>query len=271
MARLSARAVALLRPLSSPLFSLLFPDSCRLCDAPLQQVSRVPVCPACLDRVEPLTADYFCRACHTPFLTPYPLDEQQLCTVCRLGMRGYDRAYSFGFYEGPLRGLIHLLKYQGIDTLARPLGSYLNRALPRDEAFDLLVPVPMHWWRRYRRGYNQTELLAAELARSTRLPMLSVLRRCRATPPQAGLSRSARRRNVAGVFQVRRPEAVQGRHILLLDDVLTTGATASACAAALKRSGAARVSVLTLARADSRLTLPVEERRAISNAAGGSF
>ncbi|MDX2149670.1 MAG: hypothetical protein SFV54_02975 [Bryobacteraceae bacterium] len=128
-------------------------------------------------------------------------------------------------------------------------------AVPRCFRFDAIVPVPMHWLRRWRRGYNQAELLAREVSRSWGAPVRPLLRRVRSAPAQAGLSAAGRRRNVEGTYQLARGVNVAGLSLLLVDDVFTTGATASACAAALKRGGAKHVAVLTLARADRR---PVE-------------
>jgi ComF family protein len=149
-----------------------------------------------------------------------------------------------------LRDLIHLLKYGRVKTLARPLSVLLAQALPRDEVFDATVPVPLYWLRRIKRGFNQSELLARGLARRTGIPMLKALRRVRPTPTQAGLSNSARRQNVASAF---RSQGVQEKRILLIDDVMTTGATAAACALALKQAGARRVALLTVARVDRRM------------------
>jgi len=127
------------------------------------------------------------------------------------------------------------------------------RAVPLDRRIDLIVPMPMHWRRRFQRGYNQAELLAWEIAGRTLLPVeRKAVKRRRATSPQSELSGSARRRNVAGAFQLHRPSRIRGKNVLLVDDVLTTGATARACALALKRAGAGQVIVLTLARADRR-------------------
>jgi ComF family protein len=168
-------------------------------------------------------------------------------------VRGFDAAYSFSAYDGVVRKLIHLYKYERIRTLSRPLADLLARALPLDERFDCIVPVPLHWIRRWKRGFNQSELLARVLARRAGLPLLKALRRSRPTKVQAGLSNHARRQNVLKAFRAR---PVEGKRILLIDDVMTTGATATACAQALKRAGAARVALLTVARADRRL--PVE-------------
>jgi len=185
--------------------------------------------------------------------------------LCRLGLRGFDAAYSFGAYEGVLRELIHLFKYGRVRSLARPLGAQLAAAIPQDQRFDVVAPVPLHWRRRLARGFNQAALLAAAVARRYAVPVTRAVRRRRGTPSQAGLSNAQRRANVAGAFQVRRAERVRGRRVLLVDDVMTTGATASACAAALKRAGAAYVAVLTLARADRRpLVTPPAARPEVS-------
>jgi ComF family protein len=184
------------------------------------------------------------------------LDEEGRCALCRTNARGFDAAYSFGAYEGVLKKLIHLLKYDRIRTLAGPLADRLVSAIPLDQRFDAIVPMPLHWFRYWRRGYNQATLLAKELGRRGGLPLVRGVRRSRATPPQAGLSGARRRANVAGAFQPLRGRPLQGKRVLLVDDVFTTGATASACAGALKKAGASYVAVLTLARADRRFQSP---------------
>jgi ComF family protein len=215
-------------------------------------VSRIPVCGVCLAKPEPLAAECFCVQCRTPFLNPAPLDEEGRCGLCRRGLRGFDAAYSFGAYEDTLRELIHLFKYGRIRTLAGPLGELIASAAPRDQAFDAVMPVPLHWRRRLERGFNQSELLARAVARRYGLRVTNAVRRKRPTPAQAGLSHAGRRANVVGAFKVTRPQAVAGRRVLLVDDVMTTGATAGACAAALRRAGASYVALLALARVDRR-------------------
>ena len=203
-----------------------------------------------MDTPEPMSAEFFCSSCRTPFQNAFPLDANGRCALCRSGLRGFDAAYSFGAYEGVLRELIHLYKYGRVKTLAWPLSGLLAQALPRDEAFDAAVPVPLYWRRRLQRGFNQAELLARGLSRRTGIPVVRALGRLRPTPAQAGLSNSARRQNVSRAF---RAHGVQGTRILLIDDVMTTGATAASCAAALKQAGARRVSLLTVARVDRRM------------------
>lgn len=212
------------------------------------------MCGACLAAPDALLADFFCIQCKTPFLNRFPLDEQGRCALCRSGARGFDAAYCFGSYEGPLRDLIHLLKYGGMKPLARPLGEYLSRALPLDEAFDAAVPMPLHWRRRFDRGFNQSALLAREIGKRRRIPVWNAVRRVRATKSQIGLTNSKRRLNVRGAFRkARLGRPLEGLRLLLIDDVMTTGATASACGAVLKRAGAKSVTLLTLARVDRRL------------------
>ena len=203
-----------------------------------------------MDTPEPMSAEFFCTSCRTPFQNAFPLDASGRCALCRSGLRGFDAAYSFGAYEGVLRELIHLYKYGRVKTLAWPLSGLLAQALPRDEAFDAAVPVPLYWRRRLQRGFNQAELLARGLSQRTGIPVVTALGRLRPTPAQAGLSNSARRQNVSQAFRAR---GVQGKRILLIDDVMTTGATAASCALALKQAGARRVALLTVARVDRRM------------------
>jgi len=249
---LTRTATSSLRAVPHGFFSFLFPAECRICDIPLDVFTRVPVCRNCLNAPEPLEADYFCAICNAPFLNDFPLDANGVCALCRSGKQGFDRAASFGFYEGPLRSLIHLFKYSGMRPLAGRLAHLMDRALPIDERFDFIVPVPLHWRRRWNRGFNQAELLASELSEHRRIPILNALRRRKQTGNQAGLTSAARRSNIAGAFEPRAGIDLHGKRVLLIDDVFTTGATASACARALKKAGAGTVSLLTLARADRR-------------------
>ncbi len=214
------------------------------------------MCNECLNAPKPLEADYYCASCKTPFANAFPLDEGGLCAACRAGLRGFDRAASFGFYEGVLRDLIHLYKYAGMRPLGRHLARYLAHSMAAGqmagERFDAVVSVPLHWRKRWRRGFNQSEILARSVSRLRAIPYMDALKRVRPAEVQAGLGKTARRRNVTGAFAVRRGADVQGKRVLLVDDVMTTGATATACGLALKRAGAQTVSLLTLARVDRR-------------------
>ncbi len=188
--------------------------------------------------------------------------------MCRLGLNGFDQVYSFGAYESVLRKLIHVFKFEGVRTLQRPLGALLAQALPRETSFDAVVPMPLHWRRRWQRGFNQSELLAREIARRWSVPVRALVRRGRATAPQAGLTSAQRRTNVEGAFEVKDAARLKGMRLLLVDDVLTTGATASACARALKRAGAAHVTFLALARRDRRAALEAFNETAGAASAG---
>ena len=182
-----------------------------------------------------------------------------LCGRCRQGKYKFDLARSYGVYSGNLRRAILQLKFQGRMGLGPRLGGLLTRGwdcLPETTS-ALVIPVPLHSVRRRERGFNQAEVLAKGLLRKLRkqgkcegvryLP--NALRRTRATAPQVGLSEAARRENVRGVFSVERTGDVCNRTVVIVDDVMTTGATLSACAAALKRAGAEQVLALSLARA----------------------
>lgn len=205
-------------------------------------------------------------------MTGAGFDGQGQCRLCRLGANGFDAAYTFGAYDGELRKLIHLFKYAKIQTLARPLGAFLRQALPRDQRFDCIVPMPMHWRKRWDRGFNQADLLARETSRHTGAPVKALVRRTHQKAAQAGLTNAERRANVAGAFAVPRRLRLDGQRILLIDDVMTTGATAGACAKALKKAGAAHVTLLAVARVDRRFGMESNEkpRRAAAAHAGQS-
>lgn len=184
------------------------------------------------------------------------------CGQCRKGEYKFALARSYGLYAGNLRAVILQLKFQHRERLGKRLGELLVSVWrpfeePSEGETPVVVPVPLHLSRERERGFNQAALLARGLSRGLRQkwgregPRVDgrCLRRTRATLPQTGLSLQARRENVLGVFAVASAEDIRGRVVVLVDDVMTTGATLSACAGALKRAGALRVIALTLARA----------------------
>jgi ComF family protein len=164
----------------------------------------------------------------------------------------FDSAYSFGSYEGTLRKLIHLFKYAKVESLAHPLSRLMLQAIPLDLSFDFVMGMPMHWRKRWERGFNQADLLARAIAKRRGLRLATNLARKRYTKAQAALTEAERRENLKDSFCVRRPAQVRGKRILLVDDVFTTGATLRSAAAALKEAGAAHVTAVTLARVDRR-------------------
>jgi ComF family protein len=245
-AALPASAAAAARSIVDPLLSVLFPSFCVVCRSLLGEVSRGPLCPACFVDL-PRHHAALCR-CGVPLGGSAPAP----CGRCRRQRNAFTAGASLGPYEGSLRTVIHALKYSRRPRLAGRLADALiahpaARALLAPDA--LLVPVPLHPRRLRERGFNQSELIARALGRRTGLPLLTrALSRRRDTPPQAGLTAAVRRRNVSGAFVARPCSALAGRTVVLIDDVLTTGATARACAAALQEAGASAVHVLTVAR-----------------------
>ena len=157
------------------------------------------------------------------------------------------------------------LRYDGMRPLAKALAAKMAPVAPRVGAVELVVPVPLHRSRRWRREFNQAELLARELSRLVGIPCRpGGLRRVRSTSPQAGLSHRQRRENVRGAFAATDAACIKGRRVLLVDDVMTTGATLDACARVLKVAGARYVGSLTLARAKRRLVDANVGRRNVS-------
>jgi predicted amidophosphoribosyltransferase len=153
-----------LQTLSRSLFSLLFPSDCKLCHIPLDNISRLPVCDECLDEIHPVRAPQ-CVLCGDRLISAQLLMVDGMCVHCREEVPKFDRAVSYGEYDGGLRGLIHLLKYESVLPAAAPLGRMLADAIAellpgcRQET-PLLVPVPLHKNRRHSRGFNQSELIA---------------------------------------------------------------------------------------------------------------
>jgi ComF family protein len=254
--------VRVLRSPVDAIGSALLPASCTLCGSPLPRLSSVPICEACWTEI-PVQTGAVCLRCGEALEAPVVegLATTELCRSCRITPPAFARAVSFGTYDGRLRDAIHALKYDRMHPAARELGAMLAEAmgqlLPEVPWEMLVVPVPLHRTKHRQRGFNQARSLAQgaieALGRSHpewKLTLASsTLMRLRATGTQAGLTPTQRRKNVRGAFKVTEPKEVQGRHVLLVDDILTTGATARAAAQSLKRAGAASVYVATLARA----------------------
>ncbi len=144
--------------LAATLFNFIFPDDCRICESPLTNVSRIPVCTTCLNLPRPLEMDVFCRVCRTPFIDFHALDQNDLCKVCRTSLQNFDAAYSYGSYEGALQKLIQLFKYAKVESLAGPLALLMVQSIPFGENFDSVMAMPMHWRKKWERGFNQAEL-----------------------------------------------------------------------------------------------------------------
>jgi len=193
-----------------------------------------------------------CVRCGLPFAFGMEEDGEFECGACLADMPDYDRARAVFQYDDASRSMILAFKHGDRMEGAPAFAAWMARAgVELMAEADLIVPVPLHRKRLFRRRYNQSAVLALFLARqASKRVMVDALVRTRHTPPMGGLNRQERLRNMAGAIAVRdaRRPGVAGRNILLIDDVLTTGATASACARALRKAGAARVDILTLAR-----------------------
>ncbi len=223
---------------------LLFPPACPLCSSSFSSGWQEPFCRACLAGFKPLPPAH-CPRCALPFASGR---SAHLCGHCSRKAPPFDRVYTAGLYQETLRRAIHAFKYNQAVSLDRPLGKMLNRALPEPMAVDLILPVPIHSLRLRQRSYNQALLLARELGRCRRVPVNhQLLLRTRPAAPQQGLSARQREQNLRGVFAV--SENLSGKRLLLVDDVMTTGATARECAKLLRKAGAERVEVAVVARA----------------------
>ena len=214
-----------------------------------------------------------CSICGERLLSPFAFTGQQdgpRCGLCRRLEPPFAKASAYGSYEGGLRELIHLLKYEQVRPAANVLGRMLTEAVVSLEPFFgvaevVVVPVPLYSRKLRQRGFNQSEVIARAALKhgvvQDRLTLdAAVLERRRETQSQTGLTRHQRRENIRGAFVVTKPERIRGREVLLVDDVFTTGTTVSECARILRRAGASKVYVATVAR-----TLKADANRAESD------
>ncbi len=233
-----------IRAVASGVADLIWPRRCWLCEAD----TTAAFCDPCRAELTTDTGPTCPRCCGT--VGPH-VDLTDGCLQCRDSHFHFDAAVRLGVYGGRLRDAILRLKHEPGEPLAEELGSLLvEQQAGKLAAYQLevVVPIPLHWLRRWSRGYNQSEAVARVMANRLGLPCRSLLVRTRPTPSQQARSAAARRENVRGAFRVRRGVAVSGSRVLLVDDVMTTGATADAAATALRQAGAAQVAIAILAR-----------------------
>ncbi len=232
--------------------TLLFPSDCRLCGLPLASSSYLPVCPECLESIEPISGNR-CLLCGERLFSGL---EQSLCGECLTERPPFVKAAAYGSYEAGLRELIHLLKYEGVKPAAEVLGRMLGEAVTDlvpdfSDTAPVVIPVPLHTTKLRQRGFNQSELIARAMIKQRPLGLQlqlapELLIRKRETQSQVGYTRQQRLANLHGAFAAN--DAVAERDILLVDDVFTTGTTVSECARVLRRAGARKVWVATVAR-----------------------
>lgn len=247
-----------------------YPTDCRICKKPLLRAGVIPVCDDCEDAVLPQTTT-LCNRCGelldmegVRYAGQFPR-EGLLCSRCRMAPPEFERAVAYAVYQDELREMVHLLKYERMAAVAKPLGRLLARAIETLESDAdrqmLVVAVPLFPSKERERGYNQAVLLAdAALSDLNKCrpewilqPAHGVLRRVKDTRSQFELTPKGRRRNLQGAFAVTDKAILAGREVLLVDDIFTTGATARACAQVLRRGGAEKIWVATVSRAQPEM------------------
>ncbi len=244
--------------------SVLFPAGCRLCEKLLTRASRVPICEECLASFAPMPARV-CEVCGSAPETMLLETTEQgkpasdsgsdplVCVACQVRTYAFDRARSHAVYDTALVHAIVMLKFERIEPLGAWFAERLAEVVCKEAetlAADVVVPVPLHRQRERERGYNQADLIAKPLAKRLGLPYRGVLlMRTRPRPDKQVLSLTERWESVRGAFATRPGSQVDNLRVLLVDDVMTTGATLDACARALREAGAKSVIGLTVARA----------------------
>lgn len=231
------------------LLDLIYPRVCCVCERSMDQEEDGHLCWDCAASL-PYITDPYCSVCGDP--VDGRVDEKFVCYTCSERPPHFVRARSALRYRGPARLLLRGFKYRSrfwaADEIARLLRVCVETHYPGEE-FDAVVPVPLYPTRQRERGFNQARMLASLLARQLRKPLLDkALIRVRRTPSQTRLTARERAFNVRDAFRIRRAGAIQNRKLLLVDDVMTTGATVNECARVLREGGAAEVFVVTAAR-----------------------
>lgn len=254
------RKIVILRDALNSLSSVLFAAPCRVCEAPLLKLSRIPICDKCLDSFQ-LIQEPVCEVCWRPIVSPVSAATGPArCRLCRAEFFTFKRARSYAVYNDVAVRAIQLLKYEEVTRLGEFFGEKLAEMALGDPvgfAADVVVPVPLHADRRRERGYNQAELIARPVARRLRLVLGSyLLVRKLPRPPKLLLTRAERWKSVRGAYAIREGVRVDNQRVLLVDDVMTTGATLEACARALKKAGASEVVALSVARVVPRWQQP---------------
>jgi ComF family protein len=241
------KIVAAFRLAGEALLNALYPPHCAQCQA--DTASGVHLCPDCA-ATAPKIESPFCQKCSQPF--DGAIDEAFTCHQCRDRKTHFECAVARYRSRGVVRDFVHQFKYGQHFYLRHQMARWLAEALADDRIagrpFDALVPVPLHPLRQFQRQFNQAEVLARLVSKAAGKPVLRALQRVRYTTTQTRLDREQRMENLRNAFRVRHAETVQSRHLVLVDDVFTTGSTVEECARVLRQAGAASVRVATVAR-----------------------
>ncbi len=232
--------------ITKDLLDLVYPPQCLACKAPLDHTKEAYLCKRCVGDIK-TNPKPWCVKCGRAVG-----GVGALCHECRKTRYHFERAYSACLYEGPLKECVHQFKYRGRSQLSRLLSGFIIDFIKDNaeilEGVNAVTAVPLSAKRLKEREYNQSRLLAAEISETFALPLLDALIKTRSTPPQSEMRRESRLTNIKDAFGMREGVNLNGRNVLLVDDVLTTGSTLNECARVLAEAGAKKVIALTLAR-----------------------
>ncbi|MBT6346962.1 MAG: ComF family protein [Nitrospina sp.] len=233
------------------LLDFVFPQNCISCDGAIK-VEEYFLCSLCREDIGFIQSPH-CFLCGIPADLSYDFPHEEfVCGVCRQNPFQFDQARSLGFYDTVLRSTIHAFKYRKQVGVLSEIDILLENFFAENREYSqgfTVAPIPLHFNKMKERGFDQAFLIARQVAQVLKLPLAGgLLRRVKATLPQATMTRTERARNIKGAFEVSRPDWVRGKNILLVDDVFTTGATVNEATKVLKKHGAEKVYVFTLGR-----------------------
>ncbi len=235
------------------MLSLLYNNNCAYCNAELESLINTGLCQHCWDNIRKIK-EPVCLQCGMPFHNPKNCSVvRHKCSHCLSCNSPYSFCRSSALYTDEFRKAIHSFKYEGNFSAGKKLGQLLSETYQAHTVFhccDLISFVPLHWKRKRERQFNQSELLAKMLSKNSNKPLQSVLKRDRNTTPQTLLSSEMRKKNLKDAFSVTNATYIDGKTILLVDDVYTTGSTVKECSRTLLKGGARRVLIITAGRAE---------------------